>query len=209
MHYGELDKLQYLGRSGAHISHELKNILATISETAGLMGDLLAMSAPNQCDPNKLASLCERITGLVERGNETVRNLNGLAHSVDEPVRETEVNHHAEVAAGLASYAPFARPIEISLKSPEGINLPLRPFETLNLITETLRAGCSTIESGQSLSLEVSENNGGAQLLLEGVGSVEAENECLARALGLCAALGSATLNVSPGRWIVRLEPEK
>ena len=35
--------LEFLGRSLAHLAHDLKNHLATINESAGLMGDLLKL----------------------------------------------------------------------------------------------------------------------------------------------------------------------
>jgi hypothetical protein len=206
MHYGEREKLGYFGRSGAHLSHELKNILATISETAGLMGDLIEMSGKD-CDPAKLGSLCERITGLVSRGNATVRNLNGLAHSVDEPVREADLARLAALAAGLAGYAPFSR--EVALDLPEELLLTVRPFETLHLLTDTLRAAGATIDSSRRLGLCLRAEGGGAVAVVSGIGeeNTGGENESLARALEVCAGLGTARLETGPGTWTLRLAP--
>ena len=38
------DSLAFFGKVSASISHELKNVMAIISETAGLLGDLSAMA---------------------------------------------------------------------------------------------------------------------------------------------------------------------
>ena len=42
------EDLTFFGKVNASISHELKNILAIISETAGLLGDLVHLAADFQ-----------------------------------------------------------------------------------------------------------------------------------------------------------------
>ncbi|MEE4112297.1 MAG: hypothetical protein V2I40_05740, partial [Desulfobacteraceae bacterium] len=51
------DSLAFFGKVNASISHELKNVMAIISETAGLLGDLSEMArGGGSVDPDMLIS---------------------------------------------------------------------------------------------------------------------------------------------------------
>lgn len=209
MSYGERDKLFFLGRSGAHISHELKNILATISETAGLMGDLVALARSGQGpDPDKLTGLTRRIEGLVDRGNETVRNLNALSHSVDEPVRDADAGGEVALAVGLSQYAPFARQVDLEGERQEELELRLRSFEVQHLLAEVLAAAYATIESDQRLGVRLEPGGDGVAVVISGAGAPEADSAPLARALAICDALGTARLELDAEQWTLTLSGE-
>ncbi|MBU1610420.1 MAG: hypothetical protein KKC99_01110, partial [Proteobacteria bacterium] len=57
-------QLAFFGRMNAHISHELKNIFATISETSGLLVDLMSIHGMDKGPQGeRLVQICGRITG--------------------------------------------------------------------------------------------------------------------------------------------------
>ena len=72
--------LSFFGITNRLISHELKNILAIISETLGLSNELMELSDSGmELEPGKLQSLSESIIEEVERANRIIRNMNTFA----------------------------------------------------------------------------------------------------------------------------------
>jgi C4-dicarboxylate-specific signal transduction histidine kinase len=84
----------FVGKVTASISHEIKNSLAIIQESAGLMGDLLDHS-PSPVDwpaYNRLKDIITTIEEYVQRSGLIVKQLNRFAHSMDNPVAPLELN---------------------------------------------------------------------------------------------------------------------
>ena len=85
-------KLEFFGAVSASISHELKNVLATIDGFSGLLEDLtLAAASGRPLAPERLEKLGGRIKRQADRGAELVVRLNRFAHSVDEPWAAVDV----------------------------------------------------------------------------------------------------------------------
>ena len=97
----DYDSLKFFGRVNASISHELKNIMAIISESAGLLSDLSDMAATGSpIDPNMLKNTAESIMEEIQRGFATIRQMNRFSHSVDNPIVNVDL-------AGLSSNEYF------------------------------------------------------------------------------------------------------
>ena len=80
------DSLAFFGKVNASISHELKNIMAIISETAGLLGDLADLaSTGNPVEPDVLKNCAGSIMEEIQRGFSTIRQMNRFSHSIDYP----------------------------------------------------------------------------------------------------------------------------
>ncbi len=76
--------LQFFGKVSASISHEIKNTLSVINESAGLLDDLVQMARQGMAlAPERLERLAATIKTQVERTDAIVRNMNRFAHSVD------------------------------------------------------------------------------------------------------------------------------
>jgi len=86
-------EIAFMGRIIASLSHEIKNVLATIKESAGLMEDILNLlpekSVPHQA---RLGNAAVNIKKQVDRGVDVVMGLNRFAHSMDEPRAEIDLN---------------------------------------------------------------------------------------------------------------------
>ena len=94
--------LSFFGKTNRLISHELKNILAIISETLGLIDELIKLSEKGRpLEPGKLGSLSESIIEEVERANDIIRNMNTFGHSVDEILIDTDVVRSLKLIAAL------------------------------------------------------------------------------------------------------------
>jgi len=80
--------LAFFSKMSACISHDVKNHLAIINEKAGLCGDLLMIAEQKgrPLDSDMVKELAQDIIKQVKRADQVVKNLNRLAHSVDEPI---------------------------------------------------------------------------------------------------------------------------
>ena len=198
MQCNEMETLRFLGKMNAHISHELRNIMATISETAGLMGDLIEIGAERgNLDPDRLTELCSRITALVDRGNDTIRNMNGLAHSMDEPVRDSDMNTEARLMAKISQYAPHSREVDLNLAAPEGVPLRTASLQVQHLLAELLAAAFATLQNDQRLPMRVAPLEGGATVTLAHGGNLDPQSPALKRAEAVAASLSGASITQS------------
>ncbi|GAB6906233.1 Histidine kinase A domain-containing protein [Desulfosarcina cetonica] len=103
------DSLAFFGRVNASISHELKNIMAIISETAGLLSDLSAMAqAGTPISADMITSSTESIIEEIQRGFTTIRQMNRFAHSVDTPVVSIDLMEILDLVRNLSEYLSFA-----------------------------------------------------------------------------------------------------
>ncbi|MFH1077516.1 MAG: hypothetical protein V1753_11935 [Pseudomonadota bacterium] len=78
--------IKFYGKMIASLSHEIKNVLATINEHAGLLHDLSAMSQEegSAIDPARVRISAEKIIKQVARGDSIVKTMNRFAHSADQ-----------------------------------------------------------------------------------------------------------------------------
>jgi signal transduction histidine kinase len=86
-------QLASLGKMLAGYSHELKNHLAIINESAGLMDDLLEMGSID--DEQSVQRFKKSISLIWERINQAdtmAKYMNGFAHKMDIPVSNFDVN---------------------------------------------------------------------------------------------------------------------
>ena len=103
------DSLAFFGKVNASISHELKNVMAIIAETAGLLGDLSEMArGGTPIDPDMLASSTDSIIEEIQRGFITIRQMNRFAHSVDTPVLSVDLMEILDLVRNLSGYLSFA-----------------------------------------------------------------------------------------------------
>lgn len=116
-------QLLSLGKILAGFSHELKNHLAIINESSGLMADILAMG---EWEDQGLQEKFQRITGAigdrVSQANQLVKHLNGFAHRMDTPSSTFMINEVLQEE--LALIARFAHHRKIDLQSDFGQGLP-------------------------------------------------------------------------------------
>lgn len=111
--------LAFAGRVAASVTHELNNVLSTISELSGLLEDVAA------ADPAKGAVSQERLeriaTGLmaqVKRGAAIVKRLNRFAHSSDTDIQSVDLKELIVLVAGLAE--PLSRRHSVTLETQTG-----------------------------------------------------------------------------------------
>jgi C4-dicarboxylate-specific signal transduction histidine kinase len=98
----------FIARITASTTHEIRNVLAIVKESAGLIEDMVrAFDGRKPLDRDKFLRAASRIDAQVGRGAEILSNLNRLAHSLDHPQDRVNLNQVVERVAFLCQR--FAR----------------------------------------------------------------------------------------------------
>lgn len=92
----------FIGKIAAGATHELRNVLAIVKESAGLIADIVDSSdqrGPSK--PDKLMRAVGRIEAQVKRGSELLTSLNRFAHSLDHAEDEIDLDEAAQQVSFL------------------------------------------------------------------------------------------------------------
>ena len=101
-------EVAFFGKITAGITHELKNVLAIIRESSGLMGDIISISPEAVVKhQEKIQNSIVRIKEQIERGVNITDRLNRFAHSTDEIIAKIDLQETIEQLITLAQR--FAR----------------------------------------------------------------------------------------------------
>ncbi len=77
------------------VTHELRNVLAIVKETAGLIDDLMTFGQSNALNHDKVKSLVGRVGPQADRGAELASVLHHVARSCENPGLPTDLNQVA------------------------------------------------------------------------------------------------------------------
>ncbi len=154
--------LAFFGKIAAGVTHELRNVLAVINESSGLMSDLLAM-AKDIPFPNRdrfLRSL-SRIEAQVLRGVEITGEFNRFAHSVDNPVASIDLNEIVQRTVALAKRFAALKNIELQALSSGGpVVVLVSPFLLQMVLTCIVEAAIQHLPGGGAIVLGVDSARG-------------------------------------------------
>lgn len=159
----DYDSLAFFGSVNASISHELKNIMAIISETAGLLNDLADMAsgeAPIKLD--MLRSCTGSISEEIQRGFLTIRQMNRFSHSVDTPVVSVDLMDLLDRVSNLSGYLSFSGKIRIEPCRGARPVATTSPFLLQAIIYQALSASFQNTGPGGEMTIAVSPKNDSA-----------------------------------------------
>lgn len=112
----------FIARVTAGATHELRNFLAIVKESAGLVGDLVQAAGPGRAaNPEKVEWALDRIRLQVRRGTDLTDSLNRVMHGLDHPTEIVELGTALEHATLLAQR--FARRSQCRIRYEEGAAL--------------------------------------------------------------------------------------
>ncbi len=155
--------LKFFGKVNATISHDLKNILAIISETAGFLNDLADLAKKGKSLEISLIEECsDSIAEDIERGFTTIKQMNQFAHSVDVPVKEIDLLEILQLIVKLSGFLSFSNSVKINNPDDEIQPVLTCPFLLQNLIYQILIFTYKTTGSNGDIhiSLNVSKKDG-------------------------------------------------
>jgi signal transduction histidine kinase len=204
------DDLAFFGQVNASISHELKNILAVISETAGLMNDLMELAAGGkQVAPEKIMSCGHDIVEEIQRGFVTINQMNRFSHSMDQTISRVDLIQLLELMTGLAKFLSFACRLRLGKPPENSSTIRTCPFRLQNLIYRTLvYAFKSTGPDGEVHITIHRETNDSVCIAFSGIGSGSAEPFPEESTKKIAASIGAEVRMTGANRTIEILVPE-
>jgi len=168
--------LVFQGRITASVSHELKNVLATISETAGLLADLTELADSGRpLDTTELRSCANTIVDEVKRGFRVVKNLNVFAHSTDEPVAEVDLGELVALVAGLSGYLSFSSAVDLQVSDGSEPRLTTRPLLLEDLVYRGMIHAFRAVGPNGSIGVSTGSTPDGGRIVISGLGGVGIE----------------------------------
>jgi len=115
-------QLKFIGKLMAGVSHELKNHLAIIKESSGLMDDLLQIENIGLQNQERFLKITKAIEDRVAQAALMSRHVNNFSHRMDEPCSSFDVNDVLQEEISLLQR--FARQQNTHLEMQPGQNLP-------------------------------------------------------------------------------------
>ncbi len=153
---GEMETgLQFFGKMTASISHEIKNVMAIINESAGLLEDYGIMAEKGiPINPEKLKVVSERVSKQIKRADGIVKNMNSLAHSVDDFHKSIGLSETLELSVGLAMRLADMKSIKLNLQLPQdSLTIVTSPFHLLNLLWLVLDFAMGVSGEGKTVGI--------------------------------------------------------
>ena len=143
MNYLTRKEVAFFGKITAGITHEIKNVLAIIQESSGLMEDILGVTEDGTFPhKDKFIKSVNRIHGQIQRGIDITSRLNRFAHNPDHCPASLDLNEIAEQMVLLASR--FARLKNVVLESSpsdppliiksDPVSLEMALFESIEIL---------------------------------------------------------------------------
>ena len=209
---GTLDAtcVQVFGKISAAISHDLKNVLAIVNESAGLLDDLALRAAKGiEIPPERLSIATARILKQVQRGDTVLKNLNRYAHSTDAPLQQVNVAEMVGLMVALAGRQAAMKEMAFTI-IPAEVQVNTCAIYLESLVYLVLRQVIDTLPRREAVEVVIAEEAGMAMICLRndsGLAMLPAEGyppppeEALLRWLG-------ATLTVTAGSVELRV-PER
>jgi len=165
--------LQFFGKMTASISHEIKNVMAIVNESAGLLEDYTIMAEKGMpIDPGRLKTVSQRVATQIQRADLIIKNLNRLAHSVDEFEKSVGIIETLELAVGLAGRFADMKGVKLNFQPPSDFPTVITsPFHLLNLIWQILDFAMDATGTEKAVGLTFETNPRSVDIRFNGIGS--------------------------------------
>ncbi len=166
--------LQFFGKMTASISHEIKNVLAIINENAGLLEDLALMSDRGAAlEPQRLKNISRAVMKQVSRADAIMKNMNRLAHSVDESIKTIDLNDILELVVALSHRFAAMRDVSVDPKLGEGpMMVRTSPFLLMNLLWLCLDFAMDAVAEDKIVELVTQKTEAGIQVFFKRLGGL-------------------------------------
>jgi len=110
----------FLAAMTASATHEVRNVLAIIKESAGLIEDLIQLSSERgTLDKEKVQRAVGRVDAQVKRGSDLLAGLNRLSHTLDQDLATVDLRQEVEQVVFRSKR--FARKKNQTVMSREGL----------------------------------------------------------------------------------------
>ena len=144
--------LAFFSKMSACISHDIKNHLAIINEKAGLCGDLLMIAEQKgrPLDSDMVKELAQDIIKQVKRADQVVKNLNRLAHSVDEPCCTVDLDEIVALIAVIPKRLLSAKGLRVKMNLPTSpLQVESNPFFLMYIMYHFIHSAMNASNNGE------------------------------------------------------------
>jgi len=170
------EDLAFFGKVNASISHELKNILAIISEAAGLLNDLTKMARKDGNFELDMMQTCSQdIVEEVQRGFATIKQMNTFSHSVDDPLKRMNLIEVLDLMIHVGGFLSFASKVQFDPPQEAAPIILTCPWRLQNLIYQALVYAFESV--GPDGEIQVSlhpQKDGSTRITFSGLGTKSA-----------------------------------
>jgi C4-dicarboxylate-specific signal transduction histidine kinase len=172
MSSSETRETAFIAKITAGATHEIRNVLAIIKESAGLIEDMILFSDKRgSLDQDKLMRAVGHIKAQVSRGTELMANLSRLAHSTDPTHDRIDLSREVQQAAFLCQR--FARQMNHIVQVKSDNQDPTVSVNPLRLQMAVFAAvECCLEQLPKSGTVTVHTSRQGDQACVEFVGEV-------------------------------------
>jgi len=202
----------FIAEITASTTHEIRNVLAIVKESAGLIEDLThSFNRRGSLDHDKLVRALGRIDAQVGRGAELLSNLNRFAHSLDHAEEQVDLNQEVQQVAFLSK--GFARRrrhlLELQLCG-QSTSILLSPFRLQMALFTAVQCCLEQLPEGSKLVMSTDRRAGRATVEFASLGDdesapiVPAEAPRWSELLRLLQGL-AASAELTPQRYGFRL----
>jgi C4-dicarboxylate-specific signal transduction histidine kinase len=165
------DGLRFFGRMSASISHELKNTLSIMNESAGLIEDLALLAERGKAlDASRMKSLGATIKRQIQRTDQIIRNMNRFSHSVDEPFKEIDLVDFLEFILTVSRRLTSAKGVAVAVHSRgQPIRVVTRPFFLHGLLWRLIEFGMQWVGTSKELIVSTEPGEPGVAIRFSGL----------------------------------------
>ena len=164
----------FFGKMMASISHEIKNVLAIINENAGLLEDLALMAdrgAP--IESQRLKNMSRVVSKQVSRADAIIKNMNRLAHSVDESTKTIDLNDLLVLLLDLSRRFVSMRGVAVQPKLGESpVKVKTASFFLINLLWLCLDFAMDAAGEDKVVKLNTQKTEAGVCVFFKGLGGL-------------------------------------
>ncbi len=201
--------LQFYSKVSASISHEIKNSLAVINESAGYLEDVTLMAKKGMnVDMDRLQSLAETMLKQVQRTNAIIKNMNRLAHSLDDPESQIDLNALLELMINLSERTTVTRGFKVfAALSDTAVTITTHPFFLENLIWLILDFAMNVTGDAKNIELKPAKAEPGATISFTGLEKLTQSefNIFLTQRVHLMLAALNCTLQADENKGMITL----
>jgi phosphoglycerate-specific signal transduction histidine kinase len=148
-------KIAFFGKITAGITHEIKNVLAIIQQSSGLIEDILSLSPETVIShQDKVHISLDRIKVQITRGIELTNRLNKFAHSTDESISEIDLFQITEQLVALSMRFARNKQIALNVHTPEErIPVSTHPVQLQRALFECIECCMKGMTSGGLINI--------------------------------------------------------
>ncbi|TKJ39753.1 hypothetical protein CEE37_10775 [candidate division LCP-89 bacterium B3_LCP] len=164
------NSLAFFGAVTASISHELNNVIAIIDQNIGLLADLLITASAERPIPNeRLQRISDSVQAQTDRGVRIIKGLNTFAHSVDDPIREFDLNQLINNFTSIAQRLASLRKVNLESDSEaQELMVTSSPFIIQQVLFYCIQRALNRAQPGDVIKIDVHGSDTQVDITLTG-----------------------------------------